>query len=256
MPTHNTGKPVYNEDVSFVEDFDPYSAIFDWAPSGLDIATGVMYNESNSYRVRVGTVVTNYDELNKAIIGYSGANYKPHQNVEKECAELTAQAAAMKRRDRVEGMKGTLMPILFEVVSSATNREIESVVGVTLPTLPPCETCRNNLLPLDSVVITQKVPKYRSKRTSDNTFVEVHTGLEVLAIGDPHRFPVKTRAKEIEKIYPTRILEFPTPINFEFAKREYQEMAEAYVDLSEDRSRMLRAQLAVTALANNLSEDR
>jgi|GEM_PF-6996259 cytidine deaminase len=244
MPTHNTGKPVFEEDVSYIEDFDPYSAIFDWAPSGLDRATGLMDSESRSYRIKVGTVVTNYNEDEGRIIGIGGANYKPAQKTKKECAELTAQSEAMKRLGR------TFMPVLFEVVSSATPSQVEDIIGVPLPTLPPCVECRDTLLPEHAVVITQFVAKDRQKRTENNKIVEVHTGLEVIQIGDPRRFPVKTRAREVERVYPKRILRDPTPINFELAKELYLERSEAFSQRSGEASRMLRAQLAVTALAD------
>jgi cytidine deaminase len=247
MPTHNTGKPVFEEDVSYIENFDPYAAIFDWAPSGLQTAAGIMDSESNSYRVKVGTVVVNYNEAEGRIIGYGGANYKPAQRDMKECAELTAQTEAMKRLGR------KLIPILFEVVSSATPQQVESIIGVSLPTLPPCEECRDALLPEHAVVITQFVDKDKSKRSEDNRIVEVHTGLEVIQIGDPKQFPTKRRAREIERVYPKRILNDPTAVNFQLAKECYLERAEAFSHRSGEDSRMLRAQLAVTALADVMS---
>jgi hypothetical protein len=247
MPTHNTGKPVFEEDVSYIEDFDPYTAIFDWAPSGLDRATGLMDSESRSYRIKVGTVVTNYNEAESRIVGYGGANYKPAQKDKKECAELTAQSEAMKRLGR------KLVPILFEVVSSATPPQVETIIGVPLPTLPPCEECRDALLPEHAVVITQFVDRDKSKRSEDNKIVEVHTGLEVIQIGDPSRIPTKERAKEVARVYPKRILINPTAINFELAKGLYLERFEAFSQRSDEDSRMLRAQLAVTAIADVMS---
>jgi hypothetical protein len=253
MTTHNHGKPVFEQDLSYLSNIDPYVAVFDWGFHGLDVATGLMDSESRSYRVNVGTVVTNYDELSEKIIGYGGANYKPYQGVDKECAELTAQSEAIKRRDRTAD-RGTLVPILFDVVSSASPSQIESVIGIELPTLPPCTTCRTNLLPNHAVVITQSVQKYKSRRTPETTIVEVHTGLETALIGDPHRFPVKSRAKDIARLYPPRILEYPTEVNFYYAKQEYLETVKILKPDQRDRS--LRAFLAVAALSNNLSIDR
>ncbi len=254
MPTRINGKPVYVENVDYISDFDPYTAVFDWAPSGLDRATGIMDSESKSYRVKVGTVVTNYDEATKKIIGYGGANYKPNEEEGKECAELTAQSEAMKRRGKASRLGGALVPILFDVVSSASPAQIESIIGVPLPTLPPCRVCRDTLLPENAVVITKSVAKDRQKRSDDNSIVEVHTGLEVIQIGDPSRFKVKkTRPREIERVYPRRVLKNPTVLNFEKAKLLYLDEVAAFSDRPDQDSRMLRAELVVRSLFDTMN---
>jgi len=252
MPTHISGKPVYVENVRFLEHFDPYASVFDWGPSGLETAAGIMDSEAVSHRgVHVGSVVTNFDEANKIIIGYGGANYKPTAQDDKECAELTAQATAMKRRRKVARSAGALVPILFDVVSSATPHEIESIIGTDLPTLPPCDKCRDSLIPENAVMLTQSVLKDRSKRSPANTVLEVHTGLEVIAIGDPVRFPVKTRSADVEKIYPRRVLKAPTEEKFKVAKMLYlQRMARRYAETPEKGNPMLRAQMVVMALVD------
>ena len=209
--------------------FDPFLLIFDMGPNLIRTARAKRRKDGVSYRafhVGASTISVNDDEQKASF--FVGANYKPHPEVPKRCAEMNALTEAKRLKHR-------FTPGLF--VAGTTDQElIRQVTGRETPTLHPCDPCRD-LLQESTVVITVG---------DDKDVYEAHTGKDLWQLYRPPEHPQRRRDRKPAEVH--NVIEDPGFATFAAAKAVYTQKVAEFVSAPEHSTRSMRADAVVASL--------